>query len=193
MSVPPGRTRPAPPGPRRLACGRLAGLGDSTGAHEHATPLAAALGGWRGMFDSGFPAVVFVSANAIDGLRTGVIAALGAGLLILLLRLARRQPIAQAVYGFVAVAVCAFVAARLGKAEGYFLPGILINAFYAGVGVLSVLVRRPLAGYVAGRARPAVRELAGEPVAAALQRRDHPHLVGGLPAALRRPDDAVRE
>ncbi|MGZ4618072.1 MAG: DUF3159 domain-containing protein [Frankiaceae bacterium] len=167
-------SRPDPRGPARLAAARvreLGGLGDSADAREHVTPLAAALGGWRGMFDSGFPAVVFVSANAIDGLRTGVIAALGAGVLILLLRLARRQPIAQAVYGFVAVVVCAFVAARLGKAEGYFLPGILINAFYAGVGVLSVLVKRPLAGYVLAaldrrfenwRVSPSLRRCSGE-------------------------------
>jgi len=99
------------------------------------------------MFDSGLPPVVFVAGNALGELRTGVIAALAAGLLILGLRVARRQPVAQAVYGFLAVAACAAVAARLGKAQGYFLPGILINAFYAGVGVLSALVGRPLAGY----------------------------------------------
>lgn len=167
-------SRPDSPGPSRAAGARLremAGLGDPTGGHEHATPLAAALGGWRGMFDSGLPAVVFVSANALDGLRTGVIAALCAGALILVLRLARRQPIAQAVYGFVAVAVCAAVAARLGRAEGYFLPGILINAFYTGVGVLSVLVGHPLAGYALAaldrrfenwRARPSLRRCSAE-------------------------------
>lgn len=143
-------SRPDPSGPTRLVGARLrelAGLGASSGAQQHATPLAAALGGWRGMFDSGLPPVVFVAANALDDLRTGVIAALGAGLLILALRLARRQPIAQAVYGFLAVAACAAVAARMGKAEGYFLPGILINAFYAAVGALSACVGRPLAGY----------------------------------------------
>ena len=122
-------SRPDSPGPTRAAGARLremAGLGDSTGGHEHAirhAPSELAPGVWRGAW-IGFPALC-------------------SGALILVLRLARRQPIAQAVYGFVAVAVCAAVAARLGRAEGYFLPGILINAFYTGVGVLSVLVGHP--------------------------------------------------
>src|SRR5690242_6130011 len=39
------------------------------------TALAAAIGGVRGMIDSSVPAVVFVIANAIGGLRDAIIAA----------------------------------------------------------------------------------------------------------------------
>jgi hypothetical protein len=110
--------------------------------------LAAAIGGPRGLFDSGLPALVFVLGNAAAGLRAGIVAALAVAVGLVALRTARGQPVQQAVSGVFAVAVAAFVAARTGKAEGFFLPGIAISAIYGGVALVSVLVGRPLAGYL---------------------------------------------
>jgi hypothetical protein len=75
-------------------------------------------------------------------------AALGAAALLCALRLARRQPVQQAIGGIFAVGVSALVASQLGTAQGFFLPGILRNAGLGVAVLVSVLVRRPLVGYV---------------------------------------------
>jgi hypothetical protein len=112
------------------------------------TALATAIGGVRGMIDSSVPALVFVIANAIGGLREAVFAAIAVGVVIFLLRLVRREPVTQAFYGFLAVAVAAYLAHRTGKAQAFFLPGIALNAIYGMVGLVSMIVGHPLAGYV---------------------------------------------
>lgn len=116
-----------------------------------------AIGGWRGLVDSGLPVVVFVVANAIGGLRLAIWSAVGAGVLLFVVRLARREPVQQAIGGFVAVAIAAFIAARTGQARGYFLFGIWRNLVYGAVFLGSVLVRWPLLGlaweYLEGRGR----------------------------------------
>src|SRR5687768_9283379 len=57
------------------------------------------LGGWRGMVDATLPAIAFIVANSLGGLRTGIWAALGAALLVFLLRLVRRESLQQAMSG----------------------------------------------------------------------------------------------
>lgn len=106
------------------------------------------IGGWRGMFDSGCPVVVFVVANAVGGLRAAVWAAVIAGVLLMSVRLAMRQTVQQAITGFVGVALAAFIAARTGQAKGFFLLGIWASFLYAGVFLASVLARWPLVGLI---------------------------------------------
>lgn len=106
------------------------------------------IGGWRGMVDSGLPIVVFVAANAAAGLKAGILSALGAGLLLFVLRLIRKQSPQQAIGGLFGVAVAAFIAWRMGEARGYFLLGIWRNAVYGVIFLVSVLIRRPLVGII---------------------------------------------
>jgi hypothetical protein len=49
--------------------------------------------------------------------------------------------------GVVGVAFAAWIAARTGKAENFFLPGLLANLAYAAACVISIALRRPLVGY----------------------------------------------
>jgi len=51
--------------------------------------------------------------------------------------------------GVVGVAFSAFIAARTGRAENFFLPGLLLNGAYAAAFIGSIVARRPLAGYLA--------------------------------------------
>jgi len=106
------------------------------------------IGGWRGLFDSGLPVVVFVAANAIGGLGAGVWSAIGCGVVLLTLRLLRRQSVQQAASGFLGVALAAYIASRTGQAKGFFLLGIWASFGYAAVFLASVLVRWPLVGVV---------------------------------------------
>ena len=107
------------------------------------------LGGWRGMVDATLPTVAFIVANSLGGLRTGVWAALGAALLVFLLRLARRESVQQAVSGLFAVGIAVAIAAASGQARDFFVLGIVRNAALGGVLLASIAVRRPLVGVIA--------------------------------------------
>jgi hypothetical protein len=107
------------------------------------------LGGWRGMVDATLPTVAFVVANSLDGLRTGIWAALGAAVLVFLLRLVRRESVQQAVSGLFAVGIAVAIAAASGQARDFFVLGIVRNAALGAVLLGSIALRRPLVGVVA--------------------------------------------
>lgn len=107
------------------------------------------LGGWRGMVDATLPTIAFIVANSADGLRTGIWAALGAAVLVFLLRLVRRESVQQAISGLFAVGIAVAIAAFTGQARDFYVPGIIRNAGLAVVLLGSVVLRRPLVGVVA--------------------------------------------
>jgi hypothetical protein len=100
------------------------------------------------MIDSAIPTVAFVMVNAEAGLTTGIVTAVVAAVVLVVVRVVRREPARQAFSGLVAVGLAAFIASRTHSAEGFFLPSIIKNAVFTGVGLLSLVVRRPLAGFV---------------------------------------------
>jgi hypothetical protein len=110
--------------------------------------LVESIGGWRGLFDSGFPVIVFVGANAAAGLTAAIWSAVGAGLLLCVIRLIRKESVQQAISGFLGVAVAAYIASRTGQAKGFFLLGIWASFAYAALFLASVLIRWPLVGLV---------------------------------------------
>jgi hypothetical protein len=114
--------------------------------------LTRAIGGWRGVIDSALPAIVFITVYALNGqiLAPAVWAAVGVGGVIMSWRLLRRQPLTQVVGGFAGVAISALVATRTGQAEDFFLPGLLVNAAYFTVCLVSVLVGWPALGLLLG-------------------------------------------
>jgi hypothetical protein len=114
--------------------------------------IVEAVGGRRGIVDSGLPTVVFVAVfTATKGNMTASVwAAIVAGAVSTVLRLARRETLQFAISGFIGVAIAAFIAQRTGRAENFFLPGLLINIGYAAAYAISVLVRWPLIGVVLG-------------------------------------------
>lgn len=117
--------------------------------------LDKALGGWRGLIDSGVPTAVFVLAYVLTGqsLRPALVAAVVTGLVIVVVRLLRRESLQQVLAGFVGVAISAFVAARTGRAENYFLIGLVVNVGYGLAYLVSILVRWPLMGLIIGYLR----------------------------------------
>lgn len=134
--------------------------------------LAKAIGGWRGLIDSGLPAAVFLLVYSFNGnrLSPAIWAAVAAGAVIVVLRLVRREPLTQILGGFAGIAVSAFVASRTGRAEDFFLPGLLTNLVYGLAALVSILVGWPLLGLFLGgmtgsftrwRADPALRRAFG--------------------------------
>lgn len=114
--------------------------------------LDRAIGGWRGVIDSGVPTLVFLTAYVVTDqqLRPSLVAAVASGIVIAVWRLLRRESLQQVLAGFVGVAISAFVAARTGRAEDYFLLGILINIGYGLAYLTSILARWPLIGLIVG-------------------------------------------
>jgi uncharacterized protein DUF3159 len=119
---------------------------------EHAPPpsLAEAIGGPLGVAETSLPAVAFVVAYTASGSDTNTAAAVAVGLALLLTvaRLARRESPQHALSGLVGVGFAAFIATRSGKAENFFLPGLLFNAVAASAFVVSLALRRPLVGII---------------------------------------------
>jgi hypothetical protein len=110
--------------------------------------LAEQLGGWRGLLESSVPISVFVVANIVWELRPAIIVAVTTALLIAVFRLSRRQPVRHAVNGLFGILLGAFIAWRSGDARDFYLPGIVLSAGYAVATLLSVVVRRPLVGWL---------------------------------------------
>lgn len=115
--------------------------------------LADSIGGVRGMAETSVPAVAFVTAYAISGSDTGIAAGVAVGLALLLAigRLARGESPRYAVSGLVGVGLAAIFATKSGKAENFYLPGLLANTAYASAFLISIAVRRPLVGIIAAQ------------------------------------------
>lgn len=118
--------------------------------------LLATAGGPLGIAETVLPGVAFVVAYTISGQDTGVsaVVAVAVAAILTILRLFRRETPRHAVAGLVGVVFAAFVATRSGKAENFFLPGLLLNAAYALGCVVSVLIRKPLVGLIVPHAPP---------------------------------------
>lgn len=113
--------------------------------------LAKALGGARGVAEAAVPTVGFtVSWIVTKELRLSL--GIGACLAVLLLvvRLAQRSTVQFVLNSIFGIAIAALFALRSGKAADVFLPGILYNAGYAAVMLLSIAVRWPLVGFIIG-------------------------------------------
>jgi intracellular septation protein A len=106
------------------------------------------MGGVQGIVASTIPVVVFVVANVAFELQTAIVAAVVAGVAIMVWRIARKQPLQPAVSGLLGVALAAFIAGRTGEARGFYLPGLITSAAFGLAFLVSVLVRRPLAGVI---------------------------------------------
>ena len=110
-----------------------------------------AIGGWRGLAESVAPGAVFVSAFLIwGGFRVPVIAASAMVAVLVVLRLAQRTPVTQALGGLFGVALGAIWAWRAGDANEYFAPGLWITGAYATGLVASMLARWPAVGVAVG-------------------------------------------
>jgi hypothetical protein len=122
--------------------------------------IAEQLGGVRGLVESSLPVLAFVFFNVVlssvfdlekrTALYWAIAGSVASALIIGAFRLARRQPVRHAVNGLFGIAIGAFLAWRTGKAENFYLPGILISFGQAGLFLISAAIRKPLIGYAWG-------------------------------------------
>jgi hypothetical protein len=102
--------------------------------------------------DAALPLALFTVVYTAFGrdLTLSLWVAVAAGAALAVVRLLRRDPLQNVVAGFLGVGIAAFLAARTGRAEDVFLPGLLINIGYGLAFLVSILVRWPLLGVFAG-------------------------------------------
>jgi Protein of unknown function (DUF3159) len=112
--------------------------------------LLDATGGPLGMAETALPAAAFVVAYTASGSQVNLSAYVAVAIAIVLAaaRLARRETPRHALSGLFGVALAAFVSTRSGRAEDFFLPGLIANAGYAAAFLVSIVIRRPIIGYV---------------------------------------------
>lgn len=110
--------------------------------------LTEAIGGVRGVLESLVPGLAFVITFVLTGSLGWTIGiSAGASLLFCVVRLIQRTPLTQAFAGLVGVGIGIIWAATSGRAENYYAWGLLTNAGYALVLLISVLVRQPIAAW----------------------------------------------
>ena len=124
---------------------------ESTAQREEPPGLMEAVGGPLGMAETSLPAVAYAAVYGFTGTNTAAILAVAIAVVFAIARLVRRQTPRHAISGVIGVGFAAFVAARSGKAENFFLPGLLANAAYAAAFLISASIRRPLIGYIVGQ------------------------------------------
>lgn len=111
---------------------------------------AQAIGGVRGLVEAVLPGLVFVVAFVIftPDLVVPLVASVVAALVLVVARLVQRTPVTQALGGLLGIAIGVVWAWTSGEAENYYAGGLLVNAVYLVVLLVTILVRRPAVGYV---------------------------------------------
>lgn len=115
------------------------------------TKIINALGGKRGILDSGLPSLVFLVAfNVLHDLRGALYAAVITAALLTLIRLIRRDTLQHVLSGFIGVAFCALLARKTGQAVDFYLPGLIINVIYGTIYAVFNLIGLPILGLLLG-------------------------------------------
>ena len=105
------------------------------------------------MVETSVPGLAFVLTYIISGSDTELSAGVAVALAVLMAigRLVARESPQYALSGIVGVVFAAVLATKTGKAEDFYLPGLLLNAAYAAAFLVSILVRWPLVGLIASQ------------------------------------------
>jgi hypothetical protein len=122
------------------------------GHSEDKDKVLNALGGKKGLIDSGLPSLVFLIVFNLSGknITSAIYAAIGLSIVLTFIRILKRETVQHAFSGLIGVGVCAFIARRSGNAADFYLPGLWINAGYALLYALTNLFKWPLLGVVLG-------------------------------------------
>lgn len=131
---------------------RKSGLGlAADGRIPGGRDLLRAVGGIRGIAEAVLPGLAFLIIFAFGGglpLALGV--SVGIAVIFTILRIVTRSAATQAVAGLVGAGASAGLALITGEGENNFLLGLITNAVYGAVLLVSMVVRWPLLGVAIG-------------------------------------------
>lgn len=121
------------------------------------------MGGARGSLETALPTVAFVAAwSFLQDVQVAVGASVAIVLVLLVIRLVKRQTPRYVLAAVFATGIAAFFALRSGKPEAAFLPGILTSAAWGVASLFSVVVRWPIVGFLVAAGDP---KMADDPTA----------------------------
>ena len=111
-----------------------------------------AIGGWRGILESVLPSLAFVVLFTLrpDPLILSLGVSVGLAAVFTLVRLIQKSPPSAALGGLVAAAAAAALALWTGRGVDNFVPGLITNAVYGTVFLVSALIGWSLIGIAAG-------------------------------------------
>jgi len=111
-----------------------------------------AMGGWRGIFESVLPSLAFVVLFTIrpDPLVLSLGVSVGLAAVFTIVRLIQKSPPSAAIGGLVAAGAAAALALWTGRGADNFVPGLITNAVYGTVFLVSALIGWSLIGIAAG-------------------------------------------
>ena len=110
-----------------------------------------ALGGKKGLLDSGLPAVLFlIIFNISDDLQVALYGAIGTSIVLTIIRLAMKDTIQHVISGLIGVLFCAYLANRSGNASDFYIPKLLTNLAYGSVYLIANLAGWPIIGVILG-------------------------------------------
>ena len=109
--------------------------------------------GRSNLIDSIVPPVIFLIINALLGFEYAMWGSLAIALLITVVRLGRRQSLRYALGGVGGVILAIVITQLLGRAEGYFLPGMFTGGLTVIGCLVSVIAGRPLVAWTSYIAR----------------------------------------
>ena len=119
--------------------------------NEDRDKVVNALGGKKGLIDSGVPSIVFlVVFNISKEVNTAIMSALALSLILAIFRLVKKDTIQHSVSGVIGVLICAYFANKSGNASDFYIPKLLTNLGYGTVYLIANLVGWPILGVVLG-------------------------------------------
>jgi hypothetical protein len=105
----------------------------------------------RALADTTVAPIAFVIVYTITkNVNTAAAVAVGLGVVLFVERVVRRKSVINAVAGLFGIALAAFIAIRSGNAEDFFWPKVLQQGGLFVIFAGSVVIRRPLTGYIVG-------------------------------------------
>ena len=119
--------------------------------NEDRDKVVNALGGKKGLIDSGVPSIVFlVVFNISKEVNTAIMSALALSLILAIFRLIKKDTIQHSVSGVIGVLICAYFANKSGNASDFYIPKLLTNLGYGTVYLIANLVGWPILGVLLG-------------------------------------------
>lgn len=106
-----------------------------------------------GLLDAIIPPVIFLLVNGLFGFSAAMWTSLGLAVLIASLRLLRGQSLLYSLAGIGSVALAILIVWLLGRAEGYFLPGLVSGGMTLALALVSLFIRRPFVAWTSFIAR----------------------------------------
>ena len=121
--------------------------------------LAAAFGGWRGAVESAVPTLLFVIAwNVTSDVRVSALVAVAAAALVAVIRLVQGSTLRYVALAVLGVAIAAFFAARTGRAQDAFLPGMIQSGATGLLFAVTNLIRWPIFGFLIAAGDPELEQ-----------------------------------